>query len=56
MSNPIGLQILEHYLYEYIHTHLIHISIFKKLSRIDLKIYEVGHQERIIIDKYVTSH
>jgi hypothetical protein len=56
MSNPIGLQILEHYLYEYIHTHPIHMSIFKRLSQIDLKIHEVGHQEHIVIDKYVASY
>jgi hypothetical protein len=26
------------------------MSIFKRLSRFDLEIYEVGHQERIVVD------
>jgi hypothetical protein len=28
----------------------------KKLNQLDLEIYEVGHQERLVIDGDVTSH
>jgi hypothetical protein len=32
------------------------MSTFKRLSRFNLKIHEVGHQERITIDEDVVSH
>jgi hypothetical protein len=32
------------YLYEHTHTHPIFMSTFERLSRLDLEIYEVGHQ------------
>jgi hypothetical protein len=31
------------YPYEYMHTHLIFMSISERLSRLDLEIHEVGH-------------
>jgi hypothetical protein len=38
------------------YTHLIIISISERLSRFDVKIYEVCHQERLVIDGDVASH
>jgi hypothetical protein len=32
------------------------MSIFKRVSQLDLEIYEVGHQERLIIDGDIASH
>jgi hypothetical protein len=40
--------------YEYTHIHSILMSISERLSRLDLKIHEVSHQERIAIDGDVT--
>jgi hypothetical protein len=37
--------------YEYTHAHHIPMSTSKRLSRLDLKIHEVGHQERITVDR-----
>jgi hypothetical protein len=37
------------------HTYFIHMNISKRLSRLDLKIYKVGHQERLAIDRDVVS-
>jgi hypothetical protein len=34
--------------YEYTYVHHIFMSTSKRLSRLDLEIYEVGHQERLI--------
>jgi hypothetical protein len=42
--------------YEYRYAHSISISIFERLRRLDVKIYEVGHQERLAVDGDVTSH
>jgi hypothetical protein len=42
--------------YEYIHVHPIPIGISERLSRLDLEIHEVGHQERLAIDGDVASH
>jgi hypothetical protein len=36
--------------------YLISIDIFKRLSQLDLEIYEVGHQERLAVDRNVASH
>jgi hypothetical protein len=41
--------------YKYTYTQIIHMSIFKRLSRFDIEIHEVGHQERLIIDGDVAS-
>jgi hypothetical protein len=38
---------------EYMYTYLIPVSIFKRLDRFDLKIYEVG---RLTVDRDVVSH
>jgi hypothetical protein len=38
------------HLYEHMYAHLIFISIFKILSRLDLKIHKVSHQERLTVD------
>jgi hypothetical protein len=44
------------YTYEHVYTHLIPMSISEKLSRLNLKIHEVGHQERIAVDGGVVFH
>jgi hypothetical protein len=36
--------------YEDTYAHLTSISIFERLSRIDLEIHEVDHQERLAVD------
>jgi hypothetical protein len=40
----------------YTYAHYSYMSIFERLSRIDLEIHEVDHQERLIIDEDVASH
>jgi hypothetical protein len=40
--------------YEYTHAHSIIMSISERLSRLDLKIHEVSHQERIAVVRDVT--
>jgi hypothetical protein len=42
------------YKYTYIYHTLMSIS--EKLSRLDLEIHEVGHQERLAVDEDVISH
>jgi hypothetical protein len=42
--------------YKHVHIHPISMSTFKRLSRLDLEIYEVGHQERLAIDEDVAFH
>jgi hypothetical protein len=42
--------------YEYMHGHSIHMSTSERLSRLDLEIHEVGHQERLAVDENVASH
>jgi hypothetical protein len=42
--------------YEYIYTHINFMSISERLSRIDLEIHEVGHQERLAVDENIVSH
>jgi hypothetical protein len=44
------------HLYEYMYAHSISISTFKRLSRFDLEIHKVGHQEHIAIDNDIGSH
>jgi hypothetical protein len=44
------------HLYKYIYVHHISMSTFKRLSRFDLEIHKVGHQERIAIDDNIGSH
>jgi hypothetical protein len=42
--------------YEHTHAHLTPISTSKRLNRLDLKIYEVGHQKRFAVYGDVASH
>jgi hypothetical protein len=42
--------------YEYTYVHSTPMSTSKRLSRFDLEIHEVSHQERLTIDGGVTSH
>jgi hypothetical protein len=44
------------YTYEHVYTHPIPMSISEKLSRLNLKIHEVGHQECIAVDGGIVSH
>jgi hypothetical protein len=44
------------YSYKYMYVYSTSISTFERLSRLDLKIHEVSHQERIAVDGDVTSH
>jgi hypothetical protein len=44
------------YLYKYTHAHPTHMSTFKRLSRLDIEIHEVGHQEHITVDRNVVSY
>jgi hypothetical protein len=39
------------YSYEYMYTRLTHMTASERLSRLDLKIHEVGHQKRLTIKK-----
>jgi hypothetical protein len=48
------MQILIHP-YEHMHAHHILMSISERLSRLDLEIYEVNHQERLAADGDVAS-
>jgi hypothetical protein len=41
--------------YEHTHVYPTRMNTYKRLNRIDFKIHEVGHQERIAIDEDVTS-
>jgi hypothetical protein len=43
------------HLYEYTYTHLIPMSTSERLSRLDLEIHEIGHQECIAVDEDVVS-
>jgi hypothetical protein len=42
--------------YKYTHVRPIPMSISERLRRINLEIYEVGHQERLTVDRDVASH
>jgi hypothetical protein len=42
--------------YEHMYAHPTLINTSKRLSRLDLEIYEVGHQDYFIIDRDVASH
>jgi hypothetical protein len=44
------------YPYEHTHTHPTPMSTSKRLSRFDLEIHDVGHQERFIVDGDIASH
>jgi hypothetical protein len=38
------------------HVYPIHMSTSEKLSRLDLEIHEVDHQEHIVVDGDIVSH
>jgi hypothetical protein len=42
--------------YEHTYVHRIPMSTYEKLSRFDLEIHKVGHQERLAVDWDVASH
>jgi hypothetical protein len=42
--------------YEHTHAHPTHMNTFERLSRLDLEIHEVGHQERLDVDGDAASH
>jgi hypothetical protein len=42
--------------YEHMYVHPTPMSISERLSRFDLEIHEVGHQECFTVDRKVTSH
>jgi hypothetical protein len=42
--------------YEYTHAHPILMSTSERLSRFNLEIYEVGHQECLTVDRDVAFH
>jgi hypothetical protein len=42
--------------YKHTHAHPISMSISERLSRFDLEIHKVDHQECIAVDENVTSH
>jgi hypothetical protein len=44
------------HLYEYMYIHYTLINISRRLSRLDLEIHEVDHQEHIAVDEDITSH
>jgi hypothetical protein len=44
------------YPYEHTHTHPTSMSTSERLSRLDLEIHKVGHQERLAADGDVASH
>jgi hypothetical protein len=44
------------HIYEYTYAHHIPMSTSERLSRIDLEIHKVGHQERLTVDGNVASH
>jgi hypothetical protein len=42
--------------YEHMYVYYIFMSIFERLSRLDLKIYEIDHQECLTVDEDVISY
>jgi hypothetical protein len=42
--------------YEHTHTHPTRMSTSERLSRFNLEIHEVGHQERLAVNGDVVSH
>jgi hypothetical protein len=42
--------------YEYMHAHITPMSTSERLSRLDLEIHEVGHQEHLDVDGDVVSY
>jgi hypothetical protein len=44
------------HLFERTYAHPTLMSTFERLSRFNLEIHEVGHQERIVVDDDIISH
>jgi hypothetical protein len=44
------------HLYEHMHAHPIPMSTSERLSRLDLEIHEVGHQEHLVVNGDVASY
>jgi hypothetical protein len=44
------------HLYEHTYAHPTNMSTSKRLSRLDLEIHEVGHQERLAVGGDAASH
>jgi hypothetical protein len=44
------------HLYEYMYAHSTPKNTSERLSRLDLEIHEVGHQERLTIDGNIAPH
>jgi hypothetical protein len=42
--------------YEHTHVHSTPMSTSERLSRLDLEIHEVGHQEHFVVDGDAASH
>jgi hypothetical protein len=42
--------------YKHMHVHPTPMSTSERLRRLDLKIHEVGHKERLTVDGDVGSH
>jgi hypothetical protein len=43
------------YIYKYTHVHFIYMNASERLSRLDLEIHEIGHQECLAVGN-VASH
>jgi hypothetical protein len=44
------------HLYKYTHVHSTSMSTSERLTQLDLKIYEVGHQEQLAVDGDIMFH
>jgi hypothetical protein len=42
--------------YEYTYTHPTAMSTFERLSRLDIEIHKIGHQECLAVDRDVVSN
>jgi hypothetical protein len=42
--------------YEHTHAHPTPMSTPERLNQLDLEIHEVSHQERLTVDRDITSH
>jgi hypothetical protein len=42
--------------HQYMYAHTTPMNTSKRLSRFDLEIYKVGHQERLAVNEDVVSH
>jgi hypothetical protein len=63
MRHTVKIQILIYiymdtqlYKHKHMYAHPISISISEILSRLDLEIHEVGHQEHLVVNRNVASN